>query len=365
MTVKNARLLILSAALLLGGFAVAQTAEEYTKSGDVKMKAKNYTDAVTDYTVAIQMNQARTAEYFKKINYYNALTDDKKLLVDTSVTFEGKNAICGPYYKRGLALCELGKRNEAAPDFETAIKIEPKLGTAHYHLAMLEKEKGNKEITCMKMSIAIGYGSKEAQDEFDNMFCWNISMEAFKEGQTQLNLRNYENAIKSFDRALMVSPDSITYMKRGIAYMGLGQNDKALADLNMAYKTGKSNTEIVYNRGLVHMKLMKFQEAFDDFSKAIAAQPGFYNAYMQRAEAAEELDLKKAAVYDYNNMIKLKPDDGMPYYKRAIIKETDLADKTGACADFRKAFELGIEEAESRLCKEKKSYKEKMDALDK
>ncbi len=343
---------------------VSQTAEEIAKSGDIKMKAKNYSEAVKDYSIAIQMNETKTAEYIKKVNYYNSLPEERKALVDTSVTFEGRAALCNPYYFRGVALMELSKKDEAKPDFDMAVKIHPSHGGAWYRIGMIEKMNGRKEEACSIMSVAIGFGSQEAQDEFDNSFCWNISMEAYRNGLTQLNLRNYEAAIKEFDHALKVSPDSNSYMKRGQAYLGLMQNEKALADMNMAVKIAPRNAEIAYNRGLVELELDKNQEAFDDFTRAITARPDYFKAYQQRALAAEELGLKKAALYDYNNMIKMKPDEGYAYYRRGLILETE-EDIKAACADFKKAADLGIEEAEAKLCKEKKTYKQKMDALDK
>jgi len=348
---------------LLSTIVNGQTSAELVKSGDLKLKAKNYTEAVKDYSIAISGNEARTEDYLKRINYYNALNEDRKAQVDTASTFEGKNDVCGPFYKRGLVLMILEKPTEARQDFEMVLKLDPNHGGAHLQMGLIEKAKGNKEQACSCFGNAIRYGDKSAQDEFDAYFCWNISMDAYREGLSQLNLKHYTEAIEHFNKALKLSADSFTYMRRGLAYCGLEQYDKALSDMNSAVRIAPRNIEIAYNRGLLYLKMDKNQEAFDDFSRAVTANPNYYKALEGRALACEELGQKKSAAYDYTTMIKLKPDDGLPYYRRGLIRDTDMEDHKGACADFKKALDLGVEEATDRQCKEKLTYKQKMDAI--
>jgi len=48
---------------------------------------------------------------------------------------------------------------------------------------------------------------------------------------------------------------------------------------------------------------------------------------------------KQGAIADYNEAIRLNPQDDDAYYNRGLAK-SDLGNKQGALVDFRKALEL-------------------------
>ena len=48
---------------------------------------------------------------------------------------------------------------------------------------------------------------------------------------------------------------------------------------------------------------------------------------------------------DYNNALELNPNYDLAYFGRGAARKS-LNDKKGACEDFKKALELGYEEAE-------------------
>ena len=54
------------------------------------------------------------------------------------------------------------------------------------------------------------------------------------------------------------------------------------------------------------------------------------------------------AIYDYSQVIKIKPKDSDALFNLANIKK-EIGDMNGACEDWRKAVDLGDEEAENLL----------------
>jgi Flp pilus assembly protein TadD len=52
----------------------------------------------------------------------------------------------------------------------------------------------------------------------------------------------------------------------------------------------------------------------------------------------------RGSLQDYNKAIELNPDDHTSYYNRGFAK-LELGDTDGACFDWRKAIELGDEDA--------------------
>ncbi|MFN5303466.1 MAG: tetratricopeptide repeat protein, partial [Pseudanabaena sp.] len=63
------------------------------------------------------------------------------------------------------------------------------------------------------------------------------------------------------------------------------------------------------------------------------------DAYYNRGNARSNLGDKYGAITDYNEAIRLKPDQANAYYRRGAIKK-ERGEKQEALADFRKALEL-------------------------
>ena len=54
------------------------------------------------------------------------------------------------------------------------------------------------------------------------------------------------------------------------------------------------------------------------------------------------------AIEDFNKSIELNPNYGLAYSRRGSAK-FNLNNKTGACADWNKAVELGYDKAQSLI----------------
>jgi tetratricopeptide (TPR) repeat protein len=75
----------------------------------------------------------------------------------------------------------------------------------------------------------------------------------------------------------------------------------------------------------------------------IRLDPNNYDAYMQRGAACEGIENFKSAIYDYSEAIRIKPKDGLAYYKRGVANQ-DAKDNS-ACKDFKIAYSLGVDDA--------------------
>jgi hypothetical protein len=53
----------------------------------------------------------------------------------------------------------------------------------------------------------------------------------------------------------------------------------------------------------------------------------------------------RSACYDYSEAIRIKPKDGLAYYKRGLANQ-DAKDNS-ACKDFKMAASFGLEDAKS------------------
>ena len=111
------------------------------------------------------------------------------------------------------------------------------------------------------------------------------------------------------------------YFHRGVAYNGMDQNDKALADLDQAIKLKPKAARAWYQRGNVHSDLAKFDAAIADYDQAVSLKSKHARAYANRcrARALANKELDKALA-DCNQSLKLKSkDNGRALAARGLV----------------------------------------------
>jgi len=126
------------------------------------------------------------------------------------------------------------------------------------------------------------------------------------------NIENYEEALISLNNALTIFPDSMNLVcYRGVEKFALGDLKGALIDLNKSIESGKMDSldmSSAYRyKGLVLADLNKLNEAINSMTKALT-------------------------YYDTNEFLFANRAD---LYRR-------VGQKDKACADYRKAAELGM-----------------------
>ena len=78
----------------------------------------------------------------------------------------------------------------------------------------------------------------------------------------------YQSAIKDFDAAIRLNPQSDAYYNRGVAYRKLGQFERAIEDYDEAIRLDPQYAEAYYLRGAAYGAIGKSIEAERDFAKA-------------------------------------------------------------------------------------------------
>jgi lipoprotein NlpI len=93
-------------------------------------------------------------------------------------------------------------------------------------------------------------------------------------GATHLQMREYERAIRDFDRALALDPGLVAaWRQRALAYRGKGDYERALADLEQAILLAPSDPRFYTDRGVTYELLGDYSSAIRDFTRAIAFRP--------------------------------------------------------------------------------------------
>ncbi len=87
-------------------------------------------------------------------------------------------------------------------------------------------------------------------------------------GKYNIREGRYQEARDNFTRVIALDEGSSgAFAYRGTAYLGLGQLDKALADLNHAHGMDKTNPYALKHRGVVYRKKGQFDKALADFTQ--------------------------------------------------------------------------------------------------
>ena len=107
----------------------------------------------------------------------------------------------------------------------------------------------------------------------------------------------------------------------------------------IANEKNYDTTEGLFYQGNAKSFSGKYEEAIEYYSKAIALNPQFANAYNNRGNAKYSLGENEEAIKDYNQAIELNPQHASAYNNRGIAKSS-LGDDDEAIQDYDKAIEL-------------------------
>lgn len=336
--------LLFSALLCCLGTVLFAQDDPALKSGMAKQKEGKHDLAVTEFTNVIQKYDAEVQTFVKKWDEYSKI----------SVFERAEKGIEAPpievsyakaYYLRGVSYAALRRNDEALNDFTIATKVNPKLAAAFYERGRIYWLQDKKFEGCCDLGTARALGDSLAQVLFDEKFCWNEAVIYYKDAISKLKLNQYEGALELIQKSVDICPDSATYIAvRGKCYGGMGKLDLAFNDFSKALKLSPNNKEAFFGRGLANYQKRDFQAAFDDLDQAIQMDAKLIDAYLYRAYACEGMGKVQSALYDYQQVQKLRPYDPLAFYKSGLLKNEN-GDPKGACVDFKKAAAMGHQEA--------------------
>lgn len=211
------------------------TAEEYYNRGKAYTNQGNLTQAIAEYSKAIEINPKHAKAYYNRGNTYGKRDNLIQAISDYTKAIEIDSNFAAAYCNRGNAYQTQGNFQQAISDYNKAIEINP-------DIAGFYSNRGN---------------------------AYQI------EG-------NLHQAIVDYNKAIELNPnDNVTYYNRGLAYYGIEQYKNSMAD----YKNATSNNPN--------------KEAYEDFIKYVPVKKAsdtenVRNEILQLFAEKLNLDKKKA-----------------------------------------------------------------------
>ena len=160
---------------------------------------------------------------------------------------------------------------------------------------------------------------------------------------TAIAIRQAQTSCEVADRDAIVLDDEIAKGStvRGVAYMHMGEVDRAIADYDKVVEFSPSYGDAYYNRAIAHRAKGDLEKAIADYTKAIENNARDVDAFRLRGDAYRSKGDFVRAVTDYSTALAFNPDDTTLYNSRALT-HVSRGDYIAAIADATKAATLGL-----------------------
>jgi tetratricopeptide (TPR) repeat protein len=229
---------------------------------------------------------------------------------------------------RGIFHFHQGQLERAADDFRSALALRPEQYNAHMNLAQVYLAQRRLEEAARQVAAAMRFRPP-------NQVLASYHVER---GRTLLRDEKYQEAVEACAAALELSPaDPRPWEVRGRALLALGRHRQAEQSFDAyLHKGGEATSDIYRGRGLARMKLGRYAEAVEDYTRALERAPDA-DIYQHRGWAHFFCDAWRLALRDFSRAIELDPRPGDAYTGRGLARVM--------LGDYRQA----IDDAEAAL----------------
>lgn len=194
----------------------------------------------------------------------------------------------------GELLLAYNKYEDAIKSFNASLKIEYNQQETHMLMGYAFKQLKQTEnaINCFRNSVNINPDFFEAHMQLGHIF----------------HLLGDTTALIYYNNALSLNPsDEMALYNKALFYQSMLDWNNALEAYAALHKVSPFNSSGHYNLGFIHMELVLYDLAANNFSDAIYSNSEFYEAYYSRGNCFEALGNIAQAESDYKRAITINP----------------------------------------------------------
>lgn len=149
-----------------------------------------------------------------------------------------------------------------------------------------------------------------------------------------------DSRIERLNERIIAAPGDIDlYIERGLLFKEAANYDEAMNDFNRALVIDSTYAEAFYQRGNLHFRDQVFEKAIEDYRQCINASPEHTGCLLRLGEMQVHLRNYKEAIETINGALRV--DDQLPqayYLKGRVYKET--GDTALAASSYQTAIEV-------------------------
>ncbi|MBO4738001.1 MAG: tetratricopeptide repeat protein [Bacteroidales bacterium] len=308
-----------------------QRAEKLYNSGLEKYKAKSYIAAIADLQKSIEINMNLKASYLllAKAQQANNQSDEAvKTLLKYADKTDRKDSV---YYLIAKVYFDEGQYAQSVDYLDSSVAAyTPDYKTIYLRsLAYYYTQQYDKALVEMNKVMA----------QKNQAFLYN-DRATIKQAQ-----KDYQGAMADFEKAIALDSNNMEYINnRGLLKMDMEEYEAAIEDFNQVIGMNDKCYQAYNNRGLAQAHLLNYEEALKEFNNIISSNPDFYQVYSNKGYVLYKQKKYEDAIQCFNLALQYNPQYGEAYLHRGNTKEL-MKNPEGACEDWQKAADLGVEKA--------------------
>ena len=160
---------------------------------------------------------------------------------------------------------------------------------------------------------------------------------------------NFQQALANSRKMLEKFPNSVILCNiSGASNTGLMQFDDAIDNYKKALKIKPDYAEAYYNMGIALKKKGDLEGAIVSYKHALEIKPDYAEAYYNMGNALKDKDNFEAAIISYKNALEIKSDYAEAYYNMGIALKKN-GDLEAAIDSYKNALKIKPNHAEAYI----------------
>jgi len=288
----------------------------------------NYTEALNYFEKSLEIDQN-----LPECNYYKGLTNQLLSKLEISLeSFDIELSLNANHINsliaKGTSLCLLSRKEEGIKEYNKVLELEPNNIQAllNKSIALHDLNKTNEALDCINKLIEIDnnnylpYLTKgnilakngqnvEAIENYKlSLEKNNISTQAlYNMGICYLNMKDYQQANKCFDDALLINPNLLEiYIAKAKIFEEQKNYNNAIELYNEIIPKFPYDDNIFYKKGICLENMEEYQEALKNFEQGLYINKSNIDCLYHKGYCCDILNNKKEALKCYDDIIKSK-----------------------------------------------------------
>ena len=312
--------------------------------GQIQLKSGDYKSATNHFIEALKLDPSYAAAYAGTAYAKAKLRDYQAAISDFNQAIKLYPSSPLIYFNRGVSLCYSRDYKSAIADFSHVVILDPKDALAYFYRGLARdhiRDKGSSDdferVTKMFVN-AVPLGGPRLELDPDQIY--DYYTRSYKRRLlSETNTTGEDRLLKSDPKA------AAPYVTKARDLLTHHDYQGALNACNKALQLDPSRQEAYDIRMQAHWGLRDTKSAHDDIKESRKLMNS-QQKYLQVTSKA----LDAGTIDDYNQWLKLKPNETFAYYGRGYDR-MHLGDYKGAIEDFTLALKYNPNYAHAYQCR--------------